>query len=390
MDKILTYLEFYICIFFLLVLSLKNKRINDKNKNVFFNIFFWIFILIFSFRTTGDDYQPYVIIFNELEPISIKQLIGVSIFKYNIEIFWVLIISLIKKLGGNHRVFFFIAILIPFTAIKRVIKSKEPKDMLFLLFWYILLNFEDGTNIVRQFVANNIYFLVLYLYTKNNKKTAFSLEISNCLVHNASFIGIPALVVCKRKYTNSCFFIVLLTSIFISGLLSIVLPNLSFDYSSYGDNKLLFKLFYYLFSYQKIRAARDVALITKIIDNSRIIIRLVFQFIIIFYSLNCVQIKKDKFTNIILNSVCLGFIINIFAIILGVNTIGTRLNNFLSIGQFYLIFCLIKWQRDYIKQKYFFILFLIFAIISCMLTLLHNMYLGNPNSIFYLNVGGLT
>ena len=219
MDKILTYLEFYICIFFLLVLSLKNKRINDKNKNFFFNIFFWIFILIFSFRTTGDDYQPYVIIFNELEPISIKQLIGVSIFKYNIEIFWVLIISLIKKLGGNHRVFFFIAILIPFTAIKRVIKSKEPKDMLFLLFWYILLNFEDGTNIVRQFVANNIYFLVLYLYTKNNKKTAFSLEISNCLVHNASFIGIPALVVCKRKYTNSCFFIVLLTSIFISGFM---------------------------------------------------------------------------------------------------------------------------------------------------------------------------
>lgn len=390
LDKIITYLEFYISIFILLVISLKNEKISDKNRILFTKIFFYIFILIFSFRTTGDDYQQYVGIFQEFQPLTVKQMIGVSLFKYDIEFFWVFLISVIKTIGLNHRFFFFIAILIPLYVAKKVIIGKGEKECLFLFFWYIILNFESGTNIVRQFIANNLYLLILYLYSEKKKKKALSLGIVSILFHNSSFIAIPSLEICKKKYSNTIFYYIVISEIIIAFFLSFILKNMSFDYSEFANNRLLFKFFYYVFTYQRIRSSIENPLITIIVNTCLQWIQIILQFLVIFYGLNNKKIREDSFGRIVLNSECLGFVIFILFKIIGMNTIGYRFNSFLSIGQFYLIFQIIISQTKIEKKRFFFILFLLITIIYLIFMLLHNMYLGLPASIFYLNIPGLT
>lgn len=390
MDKIITYFEFYISIFLLLVISLNNEKISDKNRKLFTNIFFYFFIFIFSFRTTGDDYQQYVRLFYEFKPVEVKQMIGVSLFKYDIEFFWVFLISAIKKIGLDYRFFFFIAILIPLSIAKRVIIDKGDKECLFLFFWYIILNFEKGTNIVRQFVANNIYLYVLYLYSKKKEKRAVSLGIVSMLFHNSSLIAIPSLEICKKRYSNTIFYYIVISEIIIAFYLSLILRNISFDYSEYSNNRLLFKFFYYIFSYQGIRNSMENPLITILVNTCLEWVGIILQFLVIFYGLNNTKIREDSFGRLVLNSECLGFIILVFFKIIGMNTIGSRFNSLLSIGEFYLIFLIIISQKELAKKRFFFILFLSITITYLIFTLLHNMYLGLPASIFYLNIPGLT
>lgn len=382
MYKIITYFSIYFFLFILYILSTFEKRFTKKNRYYLLYSFIAIFVLIYTFRDTGDDLQQYRLIFDSFSTKSISEIFALTVISEKIEFFWILLINILKKNHLSFRFFLFISFTIPIIIITKVNSEFDKDKPLLLFFLFLYINFEDATNIIRQFLAGVIYIYCLSLLAKNNKKYLI-ISILNIAFHYVSFIFFGIVFFLKRKKKSSEY-IMLLSIIFVfAQLIRLLMSNFKFDVFVFeGGNGFFFKVNYYLFNYQKIRAEIAVG-INNYIDKLNILLTLVFQICVLFCGNK--YVNKDKFTILLLNSQFLGIFVFIIFYILDLTTIAIRLNTFLCSGQFLIVYYLLK-NTSINTKNIVYGFFIVINFLILFLDLLHNMYLGNVESPFYLGL----
>ena len=383
MLKIINILFIIILMITIFFISFLESRISNKNKKKILFIFVFIISIFLAFRDIGLDLEPYRNTFNNQKIISLKELFKEKIFSTQLEPFFIILISFLKKYGLNYNWFLFISGSIPIFIIYKIIIKNEKKYPIFTFFLFMLILFFRGpVDIIRHFFAASIYLSAIWSLSNENKTLYWIKSIFSIFFHYSNIIILFIKPFLNIKWNKIKFFISIFITFFIGIFSKILLININnFNFWN-TDNVILWKFGYYL-TYSDSVGYNYLGIPHKVLLSIIQYFPLVFSFIITIMALNKIEIiKNSKFLYLLLNSQILGILIAIFFIIIDAPTLGMRLHFLLNIGSFFIVKEILL--KNNIKNTLLYGFTILSLVFYNFLIILYNAGIHNPASPFYL------
>jgi len=355
---------FFFLVFF--ILSTLDKKISYKLKKGIILTSIMLLSFFASFRVIGNDTNSYKLIFEQQNIIHSSKEFIQNIFHYQIEPAFILMISFLKSLNFDYKVFLFISALIPLLIIYKVI-IKIEKDYLFITFLLFLMLYlvRGPLDVIRQFFAAVIYLSALYSLSVKKEFNYYKKSILSTFFHYSSLITLflrPFL-----KYTwNIKKYILIYTIIFILGLtLKTFIIDFVYNLPINSLNRIYLKLQNYIDNRYDIDSFLKGFLL-----YSRWFFPIVLNLAIILVLLYSNQIyQKNLFIKLLTNSQIYGSFIFIFLWNIGAPIMARRLEFTLSVGSFFILKEILAHQKG--KNKYIYIFIILYLLIYNLLEMLY-------------------
>ncbi|UKT63276.1 EpsG family protein [Pedobacter mucosus] len=252
---------FYAIIFLILIgfSFLEITSIDGVYKVILFAVGILILFITAGLRfETGGDWTTYTVFFNQIETLPLV-LEGKALI-YNrsyMEPAYKLINSLVKTLGGNVQVVFFIIALINSVLLYKALKKYTIYPLVGLLIYYTSMFFFLDMIATRQGVAVLLFFSSLNFVFERKFWRFLAVMVIAFLFHRSSVLLVPLYFIIHRSFSNRAyiivFFVTLLMFFFqikwMAGLLTITaniiggangaIIKVYLNSSSYGANRSL-------------------------------------------------------------------------------------------------------------------------------------------------------
>lgn len=385
MIKVINILVVICLIIVVFILAFLSLKFTNKLRNQIFVLLVLIFILFLGFRDIGLDLEPYRVLFNNQPIIPINEFVTSNIFSYNLEPFFVFLISTIKNFGLGFNWFLLIAGGIPMYIIYKIIKQNEKDNIIFLFLLFLLIHFLRGPiDIIRHFFAASIYLSALISLARGKETTFWLKSTFSTLIHYSNVGTLIVRPFLSMNWNKLKFTITLLIIILFGFLTKLLINSLSIQDFLVYDNPIIWKLGYYLTYFNQEGGYQYSGILHEILLKIISHFPLLFNLTIVWLCLAKVrEIKKDNINKVLLNSQIFGTLIALFFVIINASTLGMRLNFLFCIGNFILLKELIF---NYNKSdKKVLISLIIFALVFYnFLIILYFAGIHDPNSPFYL------
>ncbi|MGI2180132.1 EpsG family protein [Shewanella frigidimarina] len=237
----------------ILMYSLSDQKIKTRSKNNFFFVLLvCLLVSVYSFRDLGLDLEAYRHMFNDA---SIFSNYSETQLSRPMELGWVILIFLLKKMGLGFNFFLFFSSLIPFGIIIFIsLKEKLNKDIWLVILSFYLLFLFSSLDAIRAFFASSLILLAIYFYSSNRKLLFFIFASISVLFHSSAVIVFVFPLLMKINWKISIWFFTCLVLLISSMLFRYELATISFlDLDIERNTSLIttiyWKMAYYLLYY---------------------------------------------------------------------------------------------------------------------------------------------
>lgn len=384
MSKILNIIFVVVYIILIYIISLFESKIKTKLKK-YILIFSVIILSVFlGFRNIGLDIEAYRSLFNNLRPISISEIINPQIFTNRIEPFFLLLISLMKTIGLDFKMFLFVSGSLPMIIVLRIILKTQESYQVSTYALFLLLNLFTGPiELVRHFFAATIFLSALYALSSNETIKFWIKSLISIFVHYSNSVIIVSKPLLEFKWNTSKYLrSIILTTLcaFSFKLLLSMVPTI--DFWSFS-NTIIWKLYYYLIYYNE-EGYQYTGYLHRILLYIRVSIPFILNLYYIFLSLKNISLaKKNNLFTVLLNSQIIGSLLMIFFTSIGAYTLGMRLNFLFSIG-FFLLIKFNLFDSELRNRKYIYLFTIFVLVFYNFITVLYYAGIHDPNSAYYL------
>lgn len=228
MLKIINILFAIVLMIVVFFISFLESRISNKNRKKILFIFVFIISIFLAFRDIGLDLEPYRNIFNIQKIMNLKELFELKFFSTQLEPFFIILISFLKKYRLNFNWFLFISGLIPlFIIFKIIIKSEKKYPILTFFLFLLILFFRGPVDIIRHFFAASIYLSAIWSLSNENKKMYWIKSIFSIFFHYSNIIILFIKPFLNIKWNKIKFFISIFITFFMGIFSKILLININ-------------------------------------------------------------------------------------------------------------------------------------------------------------------
>ena len=339
------------------------------NKNIKYLIVFISLVplsIVASMRIIGTDTNNYKEIFANQEIINFFNYSLTDIFSFNLEPGFLMIISFLKTLSLDYYVMFFLFFTIPTLLIIRVINKANIKNVLVVYLLFLLAYLLKGPmDIIRHFFAAALYLTSLLAISQGKKLWSYFIIAVASFFHYSSVISFFILILLKIKWGIKKYIFILISSFTLGLLLKDILLNRIGSMSTVGQLTFVRKIQ----SYVDVRFSSD-DMYVNILLNLITIMPIVMNILIAIYGLYFFSKVNNRLFKTLLNAQIMGTIITVFIMAIGATTAGYRMDFYLSIGNFILMYYIIIYSNKS-KQKYIFLMFVYYLLVCNIVLVLH-------------------
>jgi hypothetical protein len=327
----------YILVLFLFllyfILATLEKVFTKKNKERILLITVFIFSIFAGFRVIGTDIKSYKLIFEEHPIILFNYNFLKSMFQFQIEPGFVLLISYLKNFGFDFRVFLFISAFIPMIIIYQVIKRAEKSTMFLTFLLFMMLYAVRGPlDVIRHFFAAAIYLSALYSLSQKNNLGFYIKLLISLFFHYSSIITFILRPIIGFKWSFKKFIFSFMVLFFSGFLLKNLFIELTSKMTIDSTDRILYKFQSYIDS------GFDVSIFQNFLLYSMWYLPIILNIFVILFSLKDRElIYGNQFLKLLLNSQIIGSLIFVFFSTIGATLMANRIEFMLGIGSAFLL-----------------------------------------------------